>query len=104
MVTKQEALRYSPVPLQADIKRRKNNIKIFEETIDKEKKAIENNLYIISQIDKKHPDVAKLRKNIKKIKTNIKTFAEAIFLEKEEIGEELDMITIIEEERFKKWR
>ena len=94
-VTKQEAFQYDPVALNADTDKRRNNIKIFEDTITKEKQAIERDLYIISQIDEKHPDVAKLKETIQKIKTNLKTFEEAIQNEKEEIKRDLDMIAII---------
>lgn len=95
-VTRQEALQYDPQALAADCEKRKNNIKIFEDTIGKEQKAIEQDTYIISQIDPDHPDVERLRQNIKKIKRNIETFKNAIVQENEQIERDLEMIEIIE--------
>lgn len=96
-VTRQEALQYDPEALRLDTEKRHTNIKIFEDTISKEKAAIDNNLYMISQIDPKHPDVKKLEENIEKMKANIKTFEDAIVSENVEIGRDLEMIKIIEE-------
>ncbi len=95
-VTKEEALQYDRGALAADTQRRKNNIKIFEDTIGKEQAAIENNRYMISQIDPEHPDVKKLEENIKKMKVNIKTFEDAIAEENRQIERDLEMIKIIE--------
>jgi uncharacterized protein (DUF3084 family) len=96
-VTKEEALGYDHDSLLADIERKKNNIITFQDTIEKEKKAIENNLYIISQIDSDHPDVKVLEANIEKKETNIKTFKDTIKNEEEEIKREKEMVRLIEE-------
>lgn len=95
-VTKQEALQYDADSLRADCEKRENNIKIFEDTIGKEKAAIEQDEYMISQIDPKHPDVKALEANINKIKLNIKTFEDAIKQENDQIERDLEMIGIIE--------
>lgn len=95
-VTRKEALQYDPLALRQDTEKRKNNIKIFEDAISKEKESIERNLYIISQIDPKHPDVKTLEETIEKMKTNIKTFEEAIARENEEVERDLEMIEILE--------
>lgn len=94
-VTRQEALQYDAAALRADTDKRKSNIKIFEETIDAEQKAIDQNNYIISQIDPNHADVEILEQNTKKRKINIKTFKDAINEENNQIERDLKMIKII---------
>ena len=50
-VTKEEALRYDKTSLEADIARRRNNIKIFQGEIAKEEKEIQRLFQIIAIID-----------------------------------------------------
>ncbi len=95
-VTRQEALQYDAQALRADIDKRRGNIQIFEDTIGKEKAAIQNFTYIISQIDPQHSDVSVIEGNIKKTKANIKTFEDAIDEEKTQIQRDEEMIRIIE--------
>ena len=95
-VTRQEALQYDAQALRADTEKREHNIKIFEGTIETEQKAIDQNNYIISQIDPKHTDVKTLKANNEKRKINIKTFKDAIKEEKAQIERDLKMIAIIE--------
>lgn len=95
-VTREEALQYDHDSLVADIDKRKNNIKIFEDTILKEKEAIDQNGYMISKIDPSHPDVKVLSENIEKMKTNIKTFEDAMINENQQIERDNQMIALIE--------
>lgn len=95
-VTRQEALQYDAGALRADTEKRRNNIKIFEDTIKVEKEGVDRERYMVSQIDPEHPDVKKLEENIEKRKINVKTFEEAIKKENEEIERDLEMIGIIE--------
>lgn len=82
-------MQYDPQALASSAKRRKKNIIIFKETINKEKAAIDHFLYVISQIDPDHPDVKKIRSTIKKKLANIAIFKQAIKDEKILIKQEL---------------
>ncbi len=94
--TLEEALQYDHDSLMADTKKRENNIKIFEDAIEKELQAMDQNKYMISQIDPTHDDVKKLKEVIKKMNDNISTFDEAIQQEKQLIKRDLEMIELIE--------
>lgn len=96
-VTKEEALGYDHDSLLADIERKKRNIIMFEETIEKEQEGILVDERIIAVIEPTHPDVKKLEKRIENRKTNIKTFKDAIKDEEEEIKREEEMVRLIEE-------
>ena len=50
-VTKEEALRYNKPALEADVTRRRKNIKLFQEQIANEEKEIERLIKIIAIID-----------------------------------------------------
>ena len=95
-ITQQEALQYDPNALLLDCEKRKNNIKIFEDTIANELKAISENRYMIAQIDPNHPDAKQLAENTEKMKLNIQTFEEAIMKENEEIHRNQEMIRMIQ--------
>lgn len=99
LVTSGESLQYDPAALTAGIEKKRKNIKIFEEVITKEQAAIDWNLYVISSIDHKHPDVAKLQELIKKKKDNIKVFREAIGEEEKEIERNRRMIALIQNQK-----
>ena len=51
LITKEEALRYNKSALEADVTRRRKNIKLFQEQIQNEKKEIKRLTQIISIID-----------------------------------------------------
>ncbi len=95
-ITQEEALQYDPNALLLDCEKRRNNIKIFEDTIASELKTIAENKYMIGQIDPSHPDTKKLAENTEKMQLNIQTFEEAIAKEREEIERNQEMIKIIE--------
>lgn len=101
-ITQEEALQYDPDALLLDCEKRKNNIKIFEDTIANELKAITENRYMIAQIDPNHPDAKKLAENTEKMKQNIQTFEEAIIKENEEIARDTEMIQLINASRTNK--
>lgn len=94
-ITPEEALQYDPDALLLDCEKRKNNIRIFESTIASELRAINENKYMIAQIDPNHPDAKKLAENTEKMKLNIKTFEDAIMKENEEIERDTEMIQLI---------
>lgn len=50
-VTKEEALRYDKTALEADVVRRRKNIKLFQEEIGKEEAEIQRLFQIIAIID-----------------------------------------------------
>lgn len=50
-VTKEEALRYDKPALEAEVGRRRKNIKLFQEQINNEEKEIERLWKIIAVID-----------------------------------------------------
>jgi hypothetical protein len=97
--TAEKATRYNKLALLAGIKRRKQNIGIFREAIAKEQEAIKYQRYIISQIDKDHPDVKILRGNIQKRYDNIQTFRKAIIDERTMIKKERAMAVNIKQNR-----
>lgn len=94
-ITPEEALQYDAGALLLDCEKRKNNIRIFENTIASELRAINENKYMIAQIDPNHPDAKKLAENTEKMKLNIQTFEEAIIKEREEIARDNEMIQLI---------
>lgn len=95
-ITREEALQYDADALRANIEKRKNNIRIFEDTIVKERDAVKQDEYMISMIDPNHADVKALKNNIDKIKLNIQTFEDAILEEKNQIDRNDQMIDMIE--------
>lgn len=50
-VTKEEALRYDKTALEADVTRRRKNIKLFQEQVQNEEREIERLWKIIAIID-----------------------------------------------------
>jgi len=50
-VTKEEALRYNKPALEAEIARRRKNIKLFQEQVESEDKEIQRLFQIIAIID-----------------------------------------------------
>lgn len=95
-ITREEALQYDADSLRANCEKRKNNIKVFEEAIAKERDSIKQDEYMIAAIDPNHPDVKTLQGNIEKIKLNIKTFEDAIIDENSQIDRNNQMIKLIE--------
>ncbi|OGE25561.1 hypothetical protein A3H85_00220 [Candidatus Daviesbacteria bacterium RIFCSPLOWO2_02_FULL_40_8] len=87
--------KYDLNSLLLEIARKKNNIKIFGDAINLEKKRNDHEKYILTQIDKNHYDVKIIKNNIKKRKLNIQTFREATLKEKREIKNYKQMIELI---------